>query len=436
MSKIINIDDNTTAHNGGQITLVSVSPNGKYVITYSSKDRSIEGWIVKENDSKLAPLKRDFECTSKHVISSGEIFEEVLSAQERKVIIKDNKIWAIYPDLLYQWDLNIIQFEFSYSLKFDGKDVEDIILRENLILKSSIEVLNNYYLLAFNLPNINEKQDISLHHITEIKKQPVDEDVSKIFNDNSFILYEYSSESKKAFGLVNGKTSSSEINLTKINWRTIDMEYGWNNYLCQTSENNYNDTLVFPDMDKIKAMVSNRDNTRYTKDPIFINFNNQEYKWRIDQKSKVIEIYEPQNEVPCSTKVLEQVDCFWKILDNNSLALCHSIDQYRYITIYKYDDINKSIKTHYFYFDEDLTVENFSGPSLPMINFKEFFKHLSNYKKHNFLKSLFDEWLKNIIEDDKCLAKYGSILLSGLINQKSTEYAEMIYFLKKIQKEI
>ncbi|CAI2182907.1 2087_t:CDS:2 [Funneliformis geosporum] len=237
----IKMDDNT-AHNGEQITLLSVSPNGKHVITYSSKDRSIEGWIV---DFKCAPLKRDPEMdgyplpdsdevneikvndekfvlyawennirtfqisnnhpikvhalnlsfrsfdfknngdlvlqdgltftteflinvysqtrnglmfTSKHIISIGNnFFEEVSSALERKVIIKDDKVWIISPDYLFQWDLNVIQFEFSYSLEFDGKDVEDIIMRKfSLKSKSSIEVLSNYYIMAFNIPNLEK----------------------------------------------------------------------------------------------------------------------------------------------------------------------------------------------------------------------------------------------------------------------------------------
>ncbi|CAI2182945.1 12906_t:CDS:1 [Funneliformis geosporum] len=116
------------------------------------------------------------------------------------------------------------------------------------------------------------------------------------------------------FGLVNGKISSSEINLTKINWRINNMDDGWNTYLCQTSENIYNDTLIFPDMDSIKALVSNQDNTNDTKDPIDISFKNQEYKWKIDQKSKVISIYKHPNEELCSTKELQQVDCLEKFL--------------------------------------------------------------------------------------------------------------------------
>src|SRR5437016_7372804 len=38
------------AHNVKQISLVSVSPSSTYVVTYSSEDKSIEGWIVNKDD--------------------------------------------------------------------------------------------------------------------------------------------------------------------------------------------------------------------------------------------------------------------------------------------------------------------------------------------------------------------------------------------------
>src|ERR1051325_1103875 len=47
-------------HNGNEITSVSVSPNGTYVVTYSKKDSSLEGWIVNEDDgSKWILLEQD-----------------------------------------------------------------------------------------------------------------------------------------------------------------------------------------------------------------------------------------------------------------------------------------------------------------------------------------------------------------------------------------
>src|SRR4051794_5849858 len=43
------------AHSGKEISLLSVSPSGTYVITYSSDDKSIEGWIVENNNISLDP---------------------------------------------------------------------------------------------------------------------------------------------------------------------------------------------------------------------------------------------------------------------------------------------------------------------------------------------------------------------------------------------
>src|ERR1043166_3485563 len=39
-------------HNGKPITKLEVSPNGKYLVTYSESDRSIVGWDVKDIDKE------------------------------------------------------------------------------------------------------------------------------------------------------------------------------------------------------------------------------------------------------------------------------------------------------------------------------------------------------------------------------------------------
>ncbi|CAB5374195.1 unnamed protein product [Rhizophagus irregularis] len=121
------------------------------------------------------------------------------------------------------------------------------------------EVQNNDYLLAFNLPKKDEKQNIVLYNINDINKQPID--ALMIFNEKKFILYEYNSESKKAFGLVDGKFSY--INLLDLNWHEFfeshkedDDLVGWNDYLGQTFKYYYNDTLAIPDMENIKSLHS------------------------------------------------------------------------------------------------------------------------------------------------------------------------------------
>src|ERR1051325_8834476 len=182
-------------HNGNEITSVSVSPNGTYVVTYSKKDRSLEGWIVSEDDgSKWIPFERDgitlkikglyeissyavnddktvlcdyryymkalrmnerhqpiklnpkfkpcYNISSCYFKKNGElvvfhrdriliysphdkISDELilnsgykLSSNMRGGIIENNKIWAISSNYLFQWDLETLRLECSYSLGF------------------------------------------------------------------------------------------------------------------------------------------------------------------------------------------------------------------------------------------------------------------------------------------------------------------------------
>ncbi|GET03604.1 hypothetical protein GLOIN_2v1581173 [Rhizophagus clarus] len=45
---------NEKPHNGSQITRIEVSPNEKYVVTYSKEDESIVGWNVVD-EGQLKP---------------------------------------------------------------------------------------------------------------------------------------------------------------------------------------------------------------------------------------------------------------------------------------------------------------------------------------------------------------------------------------------
>ncbi|CAB4441943.1 unnamed protein product [Rhizophagus irregularis] len=50
---ILNPRDPHNAHDGKQVSLVSLSLNGKYAVTYSEDDKSIEGWIVENSEPIL-----------------------------------------------------------------------------------------------------------------------------------------------------------------------------------------------------------------------------------------------------------------------------------------------------------------------------------------------------------------------------------------------
>jgi hypothetical protein len=184
----------------------------------------------------------------------------------------NNSIWTISQNYLFQWDLKTLQLKFNYSLGFTvtrkssiltviSKEnsivvkycneisiflkgihfpIRNIRLKGNEIKVELCTIQNNDYLLAFNLPvKEDEKQNITFYCITDINKQPID--ASMIFNEdskndfkNKFILYEYNTELKKAYGLVNGKISYR--NLSNLNWnKFFESQYddyiSWNNYL-------------------------------------------------------------------------------------------------------------------------------------------------------------------------------------------------------------
>ncbi|CAB4374133.1 unnamed protein product [Rhizophagus irregularis] len=528
-----NLRDSNNAHNGKQVSLVALSPNGKYVVTYSEDNESIERWIVidselildpearlspveesagyiheiKVNDSKVVcyirnsrinvlqmsnehhqiklhrwePKKINFKKNgdfilsnkykiliyhSKHdkmsnvlsLVSSHELssYNDVING----MFIDDDNIWGISSNYLFHWDLETFKLKFSYSLGFTTEYWNEeftVITKGNLIavnyhneineiaiflkdvhfpirniqLKSSdmkiefCEVQNNFYLLAFNIPKKNENQNIILYSIIGINKHI---DASKIFNNedsendskNNFILYKYNSESKEAFGLVNGKFSY--VNLPDLNWykffephKEEDDFVGWNNYLCQASEaseiNYYNDTLAFPDMENIRSLIANkRENTNSFMDMILIDFNNQKYKWKIDLENSILSVYNDE-ELLCSKDMSYLKDLLnWEILNNNTLALLI----YNFITIYEYDFSNKNIKIQYqFYKNEGLNIKDFSGPILP----------IDNDSPDEFV-------ISSIIKDERCLARYGLTLLPILIessNPKLTCYIEDIY---------
>ncbi|PKC68002.1 hypothetical protein RhiirA1_457749 [Rhizophagus irregularis] len=511
--------DPHNAHNGKQVSLVSLSLNDPEANVYklpevvnfitelkvndkivcytysnsnninifemSTKNQQIkDGDLLIFNNDKISiyhSAHDKISLMSSHRLSS---YNEVITG----VSIDDNNIWIVSPHYLFHWDFEKFQLKFSYSLRFtttytdeddEGDKSKNIYKKFTVIHKESLigvkycneiaiflenvhfpirniqlkdtdtkiefcEVQNNDYLLAFNLPKKDEKQNIVLYNINDINKQPID--ASMIFNEKKFILYEYNSESKKAFGLVDGKFSY--INLLDLNWHEFfeshkedDDLVGWNDYLGQTFKYYYNDTLAFPDMENIKSLHSPSESKNMkeirslfsdeyenkniaTKD---INFNNQKYKWRIELKNDELgelSVYSDKEEFLCSKDLgIKFTRLNWKILNNNALALRLNYDN---IIIYEYDIHNKCIKTQYFIYKKEGLID-FSGPILPMIDTKD----IANLKKDNHKQyfTQLSESIVSIIEDEtheRCLAKYGPTLLSNLVKSADPKFTRNI----------
>ncbi|PKY55888.1 hypothetical protein RhiirA4_548963 [Rhizophagus irregularis] len=522
------------AHNGEQISLVSLSPNGRYVVTYSYNDNSIEGWDVvnsklvltleeiniklpkesgfiddiKINNSEIicyvlgsetktfqmpnikSPIRLNpppkMQWPRINFTKNGNlaIFDnnkilvysthgKMLSSHElllhneviRGVSIDENdNIWVISPNYLFHWDLAKFRFKFSYSLGFTAYRIDEVDERftviskgNSIVIKYNNEIaifsegvhfpiqniklkgtnikkielckIQNDYLLAFNLPEKYENQNIFLYHITDINKQPID--VSEIFNKgHSDKLYEYNSDLEKAFGLVNGEFSCINVDfdqefLDKVFFGShddYDDDYddfvGWNNYLYQGSQRSYcNDTLAFPDMENLRKLVSK--NCEYIDENEDIDFKNQKYKWRIDLKNKKLSVVHDQGIL--DSKNLDDnswnLKWNWKILNNNALAL-------RYygnctgdtVIIYNYDIKNKKIKIEYYYYKKGLVKinkEEFSKSILPIAS------DITDLDKDKI--KIISNIISNIIEDDRCLAKYGQTLLPILIESSDSD---------------
>ncbi|CAB5374176.1 unnamed protein product [Rhizophagus irregularis] len=546
--------DPHSAHNGKQVFLVSLSPKGTYVVTYSEDDKSIEGWIIKDsnlildpeasvyklprsgyirdikvNDSKIVcfvnkmkefvyhveifrmsnenqkfklnPLPKrwwydkmsnELSLVSSHELTSLAPYNKVI----KEVLVDDDNIWVISPNYLFHWDLKTFQLKFSYSLGFTTTYKNEnnekftvitkgnsivvnysneiaIFLKEvhypirNIQLKGTnikiefCEVQNNVYLLAFDIPEKDETQNIILCIINDISKQPID--ASIIFNDedsendskNKFILYKYNSESKKAIRLINGKLEYINLLDLKLHeffesYRDDDDLVGWNDYLGQTFKKYcYNDTLAFPDMENIRSLLS--ESSKYIKDLFSdeyenkniatkdINFNNQKYKWRIELKNDELDevdepdeldelvkldklsVYSDKEEFLCSKDLgIKSKSLNWKILNNNALAL-NSYNEF--MIIYEYDIYNKCIKTQYFIYKcEGLNIKDFAGPILPM-TYAEDIKYIASLKEYF---TILLESIISIIEDERCLAKYGPNLLSNLVKSADPELTRHI----------
>ncbi|CAB4441941.1 unnamed protein product [Rhizophagus irregularis] len=461
----------------------------------------------KHDMSNELSLMSSYELSSCNKLITGKLIDYIKKVING-VFIDDDNIWVISSHYLFHWDLETFQLKFSYSLGFTAKYYEHgkltvltkgnsiavkymdyeineiaIFLKDvhfpirNIQLKDTdtkiefCEVQNNDYLLAFNLPRKDEKQNIILYNITDINAQP--KDASMIFNEKKFILYEYNSESKKAFGLVDGKFSY--INLVDLNWHEFfeshkedDDLVGWNDYLCQTFKKYYyNDTLAFPDMENIRSLLSESKNMKEVVRSLFsheyknkniatkdINFNNQKYKWRIELKIDKLDELDELDELDKLDKLdeldelgkLDKLSVYsdkeflcskdlgikftkftrlnWKILNNNALAL--RLDYNGFIIIYEYDIHNKCIKTQYFVYKRKmLNIKDFSGPILPMIVATEI-ADLDTYINRKQYFTQLSESIISIIEDERCLAKYGPTLLLNLIKSTDSELTRHI----------
>lgn len=189
---IIQIDDRAEsmdAHSGKKISSLSISPNGKYAVTYSIDDNTIEGWIVENSELILDPE-----------INVYKLSEE----PERPIIIKvnDSKTVCYYYDwpviekiVIFQMSNYHRPLEYNQTIKYS---------RYNPIYMIYFEKNGNLRLNKLLVYKVDKSNKLILdHEIPNIKTRGViDVDNNILWSISSEYLFEY-------------KLSGSEIPLLK-----------------------------------------------------------------------------------------------------------------------------------------------------------------------------------------------------------------------------
>ncbi|PKY49985.1 hypothetical protein RhiirA4_529172 [Rhizophagus irregularis] len=178
-------------HHGNSITMIEISPNGSYLVTYSKKDRSIVGWNVDyENEGSLKP-----EINHYHIIHYYNNVNINIS------VSNDKKIAYIYDNRLTIIDMNNNQ-EIKLNFTSDviiaaGGDF----LRQKIIWIYSTQTKNNKWECKkiYKLPSNFELISISKY------------DQVYLFSNSYIYLWNISTvKSIKIF--INKKTIEDEIN--------------------------------------------------------------------------------------------------------------------------------------------------------------------------------------------------------------------------------
>src|SRR5438874_1837519 len=81
-------------HNGREITRIAISPQSKYVVTYSQEDKSFVGWHTNKGDSKPLILDDKVQPPYEH-----ELLNSDFNVSDKKIIMYEdnNKLGNYIP---------------------------------------------------------------------------------------------------------------------------------------------------------------------------------------------------------------------------------------------------------------------------------------------------------------------------------------------------
>ncbi|PKY29472.1 hypothetical protein RhiirB3_391843 [Rhizophagus irregularis] len=123
--------DDDKSHNDKTITMIEISPNGKYLVTYSEEDHSIIGWNIEDVDE--GQLKLD------HTVEPVKLRKKEIEADLHKMCVSDDKKLACITFITYEY----------------GSEKREILKIYNMNNHQNIELDchlgYDYYYFTFNL---------------------------------------------------------------------------------------------------------------------------------------------------------------------------------------------------------------------------------------------------------------------------------------------
>ncbi|RGB32851.1 hypothetical protein C1646_743692 [Rhizophagus diaphanus] len=124
--------DDDKSHNGNIITMIEISPNGKYLVTYSEEDHSIVGWNIEDVDE--GQLKLD------HTVEPVKLRKREIEVDLHKMCVSDDKKLAC---------ITFITYEYEYGSKKQILEIYNMNNHQNIELDCHLGY--DYYYFTFNL---------------------------------------------------------------------------------------------------------------------------------------------------------------------------------------------------------------------------------------------------------------------------------------------
>ncbi|RGB28675.1 hypothetical protein C1646_673049 [Rhizophagus diaphanus] len=433
VDKIFTFDDiGDEPHNGKPITMIEISPNENYLITYSKEDRSIAGWDVEDIDK----VQLKFDQIVK--INKDKINSLCVSDDKKLAYIMNSFCYVIdmnNKDKKIALDLDVVVVNYcTFNLK------GEFILLGHIFFHSVLGGHNIIWIYSTQTKN-NKWESKRFYRIPEdyglisISKY---DNVYLVLND---YIYEWNINTEKGvkifgnikdknvvFGMLNEHVWKSRL-MSKTNLSSENSDE-----LNKEDSKNYDHLIIHSYMDAVstlfqKATTSNDDG----KEEVLTK-NSIQWEIHVYHDKIKLEVFKKINTKwkSISTRT-ENFQCFHynhmliasSLFNNNDIVILTTFG----ILIYTFSENNKSIILNYFYFMKFCPYDYKYNPKKHMEIFQDykkiFLKPTLPLPKYDSFR--LDGWVSDAKNNKLSLLKYGVGLLTFAIKEHKLELIDDIY---------